>query len=711
MFNPIWYLHEIKQDKPVKVFTIFSCGGGSSMGYKRAGFEVIGNCEIDPRMNSVYLANNHPKYNFNMDAREFLQKEDLPAELYNLDILDGSPPCFKAGTKVKTSDGYKNIENVVVGDMVLTHNNRYRKVTNVMCKQVETYYKVKIQGSVPLSVTENHPFYVRTMQRVGETRTWGNPEWVQVHDLCQSKHKGTVVRQSYVGIPINQQSKIPQWDGVEHTHNIYGKASVIKKKHELDLTSKAVWRMIGRYIGDGWLRYDHKEVVICVGKHQKDDLLKIIADAGYRCTVSEECTTYKATIHNVELFTYLQQFGSTPANKKLTSDVLDLPTDLLEEFIDGYLSADGHRDGDIYSCCSVSEELILGLQQCIAKVYNQPTNIAIKINDKPIEGCEVHCHTAWNLSFRKKWSQKQHFICDDGYLWVPFREKELVSEQIIVYNLTVEDDESYTVHNMAVHNCSTFSMSGDREKAWGKEKVFREGQKAQTLDDLFFVFLDVVEKLKPRCVIAENVVGMLAKNARGYVNLIIKRFKELGYEVQLFRLNAAFMEVPQKRQRVFFIANRMGYGKLELKFNYKPITFGEIRDKEPGEKVNPESKSWSLLALAKTTDRNLADVGKRLGKKASMFNQSIVWDNDVVQTLTAGTLPYRGCDRTYFTIKDIKTIQTFPQDYNFVKNSTNNANYICGMSVPPNMMAHIATEVWKQWLSKDKEIIGRIKEE
>ena len=62
--------------------------------------------------------------------------------------------------------------------------------------------------------------------------------------------------------------------------------------------------------------------------------------------------------------------------------------------------------------------------------------------------------------------------------------------------------------------CSTFSMAGSREKAWGKEKVFREGQKRQVLDDLFFVFLDTVEKLRPRIVVAENVAGLLLGNAK-----------------------------------------------------------------------------------------------------------------------------------------------------------------------------------------------------
>lgn len=347
MFEPIWYLKDIKQDKPVKVFTIFSCGGGSSMGYKRAGFEVIGNCEIDPRMNAAYVANNHPKYNFNMDVRDFLTA-DWNEELYQVDILDGSPPC------------------------------------------------------------------------------------------------------------------------------------------------------------------------------------------------------------------------------------------------------------------------------------------------------------------------------------------------------------------------SSFSMCGAREAGWGKEKVFKEGQKKQTLDDLFFVYLDVLERMKPKVAIAENVVGLLHGNAKGYVNAIIKRYKEIGYDVQIFRLNAAFMEVPQKRERVFFIANRMGYPKLNLNFNYVPIKFGEVRSENGGQKIDENTKMGALLKLARNVDKRLDIVNERLGKKGSMFNQCIVWDNDVAPTMTAGTIPFRGCDKTYFTVNDIKSVQTFPRDYNFVNNSANNVQYMCGMSVPPNMMAHIATEVWKQWLSKDKEIIERM---
>ena len=86
-FDYLWRLADLKQDKKhIKVFSCFSCGGGSTMGYKRAGFDVLGNVEIDKNINDVYVRNHHPKYNFNMDLRDFNKLEVLPEELFNLDI-------------------------------------------------------------------------------------------------------------------------------------------------------------------------------------------------------------------------------------------------------------------------------------------------------------------------------------------------------------------------------------------------------------------------------------------------------------------------------------------------------------------------------------------------------------------------------------------------------------------------------------------------
>jgi DNA (cytosine-5)-methyltransferase 1 len=65
--------------------------------------------------------------------------------------------------------------------------------------------------------------------------------------------------------------------------------------------------------------------------------------------------------------------------------------------------------------------------------------------------------------------------------------------------------------------CSSFSMAGNRDKDWGKEKKFREGQAEQVLDTLFFDFIDLAKKLQPKVVVAENVKGLLMGNAKDYV--------------------------------------------------------------------------------------------------------------------------------------------------------------------------------------------------
>ncbi len=77
----------------LKAFGTFVCGGGSTMGYKLAGFDHLGGVEIDERMGRLYKANHRPRHFYLEDIRAFNERDDLPKELYDLDLLDGSPPC------------------------------------------------------------------------------------------------------------------------------------------------------------------------------------------------------------------------------------------------------------------------------------------------------------------------------------------------------------------------------------------------------------------------------------------------------------------------------------------------------------------------------------------------------------------------------------------------------------------------------------------
>lgn len=181
------------------------------------------------------------------------------------------------------------------------------------------------------------------------------------------------------------------------------------------------------------------------------------------------------------------------------------------------------------------------------------------------------------------------------------------------------------------------------------------------------------------------------------MNLIIYRFKELGYDVQIFALNSAHMNCPQARHRVFFIANRCGFKKLRLDFKEPIIPFGEVRSKDGIDFGKDGGVLKSLVEQAAPSDKTLADVTKRLtGEVNNYFTSQIIHDAAVCPTITSAGMFVRYSDRKLFSDEDFINVQTFPQDYNFKKQ---NVQYVCGMSVPPNMMANIAMEVWKQWLS------------
>lgn len=251
--------------------------------------------------------------------------------------------------------------------------------------------------------------------------------------------------------------------------------------------------------------------------------------------------------------------------------------------------------------------------------------------------------------------------------------------------------------------CSTFSTAGEREEAWGKEKQFAEGQKLQRLDDLFFTFIAIAKRLQPKVVIAENVKGLIIGKARGYVHEIVKDYEKAGYDVQLFLLDAANMGVPQKRVRTFFVARRkdLKLSALKLSFNEEHIKFGQVREAHGKPFPKGEGKHSKLLKHVRSEDSCIADICKRLGYHVAGYNNAINHDNTVAATLTANSSMYRGHDGLYMTDNDRRNVSTFPQDYKFTGKS---AQFICGMSVPPVMMANVAAEVATQFFGVKYEV-------
>ena len=268
----------------------------------------------------------------------------------------------------------------------------------------------------------------------------------------------------------------------------------------------------------------------------------------------------------------------------------------------------------------------------------------------------------------------QHNLHPPTYLLCPIGDlltRDLPSE---LFNLDILDGSP---------PCSTFSMAGSREDAWGQKKHFREGQASQVLSDLFFDYLNLVGRLRPRVAIAENVKGMILGNAKGYTKLVMQRFREIGYRPQLFLLNAADCGVPQRRERVFFVAIRddITAPPLKLAPKHRWISAGEaVGD------LRDDLAKWEMVTAS--------------NQRHTLAGRTKPWPfTQPSPTLTSGSskelidTQKRFGD---FTFADYKRLGSFPDDYHAKTDKI--GKYMIGMSVPPKMTEQVARAVIQQWL-------------
>jgi len=245
--------------------------------------------------------------------------------------------------------------------------------------------------------------------------------------------------------------------------------------------------------------------------------------------------------------------------------------------------------------------------------------------------------------------------------------------------------------------CSSFSSAGARERFWGVERKFREGQTDQTLDDLAMVFVQTIAKLKPRICLLENVEGLIHGNAKMYAQEIYDGIRAAGYRVQLFRLNSATMGVPQRRKRVFFIGLRNDIDRPPLRFQFSepPIVYGKIRTNAVGPELTPETTD--IWQKRRPGDLNFHHIHSRISGKNKRFSLKFVFDDLVAPVLLAGndSRPVRWDSPHRIPDEELFYITSWPQDYDF---GDQNPQYVMGMSVPPVMMAMIAAEIKKQWI-------------
>ena len=459
----------------------------------------------------------------------------------DFDLLFYSTPCFVAGTLVLTDDGFKPIEDVVDGDMVLTHKNQFKRVIEVGKKTSNEIIKIRSMMFDEIFCTTNHPFLTRKRYRYGHKRVrlFKEPEW---------KEAASITKDDFLGLSVNTKEELPEWEGTTlHRGTHWDAVNDLTKQ----FNNPSFWYVMGRYIGDGWQRNDktHKAILIACCDKDKDSLIRALTDLGWTYTLTNERTCGRVTIYGKELCEFVSRYGKYAYGKHIDAETMNLPINLLTAFINGYVDSDGcFVDGE-YRVTTASRELAYGLMQIIAKCYQRPSRIyKTKRPDKYIiDGREVNQRDTYIILWHTDKRKQDKAFYEDGYVWFPIKDIVTTNRNEFVYNIEVEDDHSYTANGAIVHNCQSISSAG-------LQHGFTEG--SGTRSSIIWNVRDAVKTKMPKYLCLENVKAMISGKFVGMFNLWQRELEKLGYVNFAQVLNAKDYGVPQNRERIFLFSIR-----------------------------------------------------------------------------------------------------------------------------------------------------------
>lgn len=190
--NQAWQDHLAPRapNAPTVISTFAGCGG-SSLGYSMAGFCELLAVEWDEHAVATFKANfpHVPVYHGDIARLSVDQCLEMAGVgVGELNVFDGSPPCFPSGTKIMSIDGIRAIETMKPGAMVVTHNGAFREVSKVHSRDYvgELVMIEPEDGRDGITCTPNHQFFVRRAASVkSAANNSSEPEWVMAANLCE----------------------------------------------------------------------------------------------------------------------------------------------------------------------------------------------------------------------------------------------------------------------------------------------------------------------------------------------------------------------------------------------------------------------------------------------------------------------------------------------------------------------------------------------
>lgn len=536
---------------------LFAGAGGSSTGMAQTG-SVSVRLAINHWAKAVDVHNaNHPKADHLCADVSQINPRYTP----RTDLLWASPECFTAGHLVTTSRGQVPIEDVQLGDRVLTHTGRWQVVVRTQSRESETVL-VKGQGHVGIVTTPSHSFWLRTSRLVWQgrplqyRRQYGEPGWAPISEAPAAE--------SLWATPITSTSFIA-W---HEPPMIFG----------LDLT--AAWWLVGRWVGDGSLSFGRNhEVLLTCGFHEADGLRERLADTGGDWRESFKRTGVVFYVSDEKARDWLaEHFGHGASRKQIPTWALQLTRAQRTALLEGYVSADGHvnhrgtRISTVSRALAVSTRLLAeGLGHRVRMGQDKRTAYAI-------EGRQGPALPQWTVYWEDLAPGRSPEAFEEGiHSWSRVRSVTPTGRTETVYNIEVAHDHSYVLDGIVVKNCTHHSQARGKKPDSGAD-LFGETLPPEAAERSRATMWDVprfTEAHGYQAVIVENVVD--AYNWPAF-QAWLSAMDSFGYDHQMVFLNSMHAQdrglpAPQSRDRMYVVFWRKGNRKPDLEKMQRPLAW------------------------------------------------------------------------------------------------------------------------------------------
>lgn len=369
--------------------------------------------------------------------------------------------CFAAGTMIETIDGPQPIEEVQIGTLVLTHEGRYRPVTETM-RRIGKLYGVNVDKLPPMFVTGEHPILT----------TEG---WVQVKDLKSRQHF------VQIGQPqIEHEPFTMQFDGHVEDGWVYarlgGTSPRSQRRHaQRDAISRHIspirdnvvidediaW-MLGLYLAEGsisagydirftlsWDEDEHAQRLANILESKLGVPAKMMRHAQPSNRTGKGWTSVR--LHSKQLVLWLMEHFGTGFDKKcLPAWTFILATDVRRALLQGVADGDGTPINSRQTRITLCNETLVRQLFVLARTLGYyPT---LRAESMPTLGTTQ----PWSMAYGDTYNLGM--VRDGAYRVLDVIE---LDREDVVYNFEVEDDHTYVANQVVVHNCFVLPIEDD----------------------------------------------------------------------------------------------------------------------------------------------------------------------------------------------------------------------------------------------------------